>query len=185
MRYVTVSYWLTFVISLCLATLQVPRNYEQPNGEKLPLRLVRQPAKKGTKNPLSVIMNPGGPGSSGINQVVGSKFNGGEQYQNTIGDNFHIIGFDPRYVLRYGSCHNPDSHGTAVSASPRSTNAPTFRAALGKTHTSAKLAAKMPSSLAQIKHKSAQRLCISLISSALLSPHATSTLLLKRLVRTA
>lgn len=63
-------------------------------GEKLNLRLVRLPAAADTPNPKSIIVNPGGPGSSGIKDLIGSK--GG--YQAIFGDSFHIISFDPRGV---------------------------------------------------------------------------------------
>lgn len=76
------------------ATIQVPRDWTVPNSDKLDLRLVRYPAAKGTINATSIIMNPGGPGASGINQVR----DGGYGYQQIAGNNFHIIGFDPRYV---------------------------------------------------------------------------------------
>jgi hypothetical protein len=71
----------------------VPKDWTQPTtSEKFKLRLVRYPAAEGTTNPKSIIMNPGGPGDSGISMVV----DGGWSYQETVGESFHIIGFDPR-----------------------------------------------------------------------------------------
>lgn len=77
------------------ATLEVPVDWTNPTSStKLNLRLVRQPAAADTLNAKSIIMNPGGPGGSGIKMVV----DGGSVYQDTVGKGFHIIGFDPRYV---------------------------------------------------------------------------------------
>jgi pimeloyl-ACP methyl ester carboxylesterase len=81
--------------SLQCATLEVPLDWTKPTGgEKLKLRLVRQPAASGSVNAKSIIINPGGPGESGIKSVV----DGGSGYQDVVGDGFHIIGFDPRGV---------------------------------------------------------------------------------------
>lgn len=78
--------------ALQCAELEVPTDWTMPAGEKFKLRLVRNPAANGTKNAKSIIMNPGGPGESGVKMVVG----GGPNWQNRVGNNFHIVGFDPR-----------------------------------------------------------------------------------------
>jgi len=79
--------------TLQCATLEVPMDWTNPTaGEKLNLRLVRRPASNETENPKSIITNPGGPGASGINNLVEG------DYQSTFGDNFHFISFDPRGV---------------------------------------------------------------------------------------
>ncbi|KAH8732206.1 hypothetical protein GQ44DRAFT_754759 [Phaeosphaeriaceae sp. PMI808] len=88
-------------------TLEVPLDWTTPtSGQKLKLRLVRQPAAGNAKNAKSIIsksvlvmateekLNPGGPGESGIKSVV----DGGTSYHDVIGTGYHIIGFDPRGV---------------------------------------------------------------------------------------
>jgi hypothetical protein len=81
--------------ALQCATLQVPLDWTNPaSSTKLNLRLVRQPAAANAPNAKSIIMNPGGPGESGIKMVVDR----GSVYQDTVGNGFHIVGFDPRYV---------------------------------------------------------------------------------------
>ncbi|KAJ4329878.1 hypothetical protein N0V87_010490 [Didymella glomerata] len=81
--------------TLQCATIQVPKDWKNDSGPKMPLHLVRQPAKtKSSRGERSVIVNPGGPGASGIQTVV----EGGESYQVTFGDDLHIVGFDPRGV---------------------------------------------------------------------------------------
>ncbi|KAF3034363.1 hypothetical protein E8E11_001306 [Didymella keratinophila] len=77
------------------ATIMVPKDWKDPASMEMKLRLVRHPAA--SENALgdrSVIINPGGPGASGIETVI----DGGSMYQGVIGDDFHIIGFDPRGV---------------------------------------------------------------------------------------
>ncbi|KAH7070311.1 hypothetical protein FB567DRAFT_613153 [Paraphoma chrysanthemicola] len=82
-----------FNADLECSTLEVPADWTNPSsGEKIKLRLVRQPADN--PNAKSIIVNPGGPGESGIKTVV----DGGTGYQAVVGTGFHIIGFDPRGV---------------------------------------------------------------------------------------
>ncbi|KAL5119967.1 hypothetical protein ACEQ8H_002065 [Pleosporales sp. CAS-2024a] len=93
------------------ATLQVPADWKDPAGKKLDLHLVRQPAAGDATNAKSIIINPGGPGASGIQTVV----DGGSGYQATVGDNFHIVSFDPRGVgltTPYTCAENPGDSGS-------------------------------------------------------------------------
>lgn len=73
--------------------LAVPLDYSSPNGPEnsLVLDLIKVEA---TKQPFkgSVIMNPGGPGVSGVEEV--SKF--GPMYESVFGGHFDVIGFDAR-----------------------------------------------------------------------------------------
>jgi hypothetical protein len=74
------------------ATLPVPLDYTDLNsGGHIALQLVKVEA---TKQPFkgSVIMNPGGPGNSGVEEV--SKY--GPTYRDVFGGNFDVIGFDAR-----------------------------------------------------------------------------------------
>lgn len=92
------------------ATIEVPLDWTTPNGnEKLKLRLVRQPAAAKTPNAKSIIINPGGPGESGIKSIV----DGGSGYQDIVGDGFHIIGFDPRGVGLTTPYTCPEAEGDA------------------------------------------------------------------------
>lgn len=76
------------------ALLQVPLDYEDPEGETAQIALLRVPAT-GEERTGSVVTNPGGPGFSGTSFAV------------TLADlwadgpitlNFDIVGFDPRGV---------------------------------------------------------------------------------------
>lgn len=80
--------------SLQCSTLEVPMDYANWSGDVLKLRLVRVPAKTPGPNSKSIIYNPGGPGSSGIEGIVDKA--GGVNLQELAGSDFHIVSFDPR-----------------------------------------------------------------------------------------
>src|SRR5690606_2038837 len=50
------------------ATLEVPLDYDDPDGKTIELALVRVPAKSDREG--AVLTNPGGPGGSGVDFVV-------------------------------------------------------------------------------------------------------------------
>lgn len=74
-------------------------DYSNPTGSALKLRLVRVPASEPNSKTKSIIFNPGGPGSSGIESIIDNA--GGLTTQELAGKNFHIVSFDPRYNLIY------------------------------------------------------------------------------------
>lgn len=77
------------------ATLDVPLDYAQPDGETITLALVRIPASSTREG--AVLYNPGGPGGSGFEYVA----RGGQRYVDTLGlESFDFVGFDPRGVDR-------------------------------------------------------------------------------------
>ena len=74
------------------ATLEVPLDYTNPkNGRTVDLQLVKVEANK---EPIkgSIIMNPGGPGVSGVEEVSKK----GPMYRDVFGGQFNVIGFDAR-----------------------------------------------------------------------------------------
>lgn len=74
------------------ATLKVPLDYTNPkDGETLDLQLIKVNATQGPWKG-SVIFNPGGPGSSGVEEVAQQ----GPLYVETLGGQYDIIGFDAR-----------------------------------------------------------------------------------------
>ena len=79
------------------AELEVPLDYEKPDGTKISIALVRIPADKEYDYQGILLTNPGGPGGSGFDFLVSS----GEELQNEVGlYSFDLIGFDPRGVDR-------------------------------------------------------------------------------------
>ena len=74
---------------------QVPFDYENPEGDKFSIALLKVPANVSTSDTAyrgSVLINPGGPGGSGVDIVLEL----GREAQTIIGTSFDVIGFDPR-----------------------------------------------------------------------------------------
>lgn len=76
--------------------LTVPIDYAKPADGTIQLALLRVPARDGSQRIGSLVVNPGGPGGSGVDyakaadQIVG----------NEVRRRFDIVGFDPRGVGR-------------------------------------------------------------------------------------
>lgn len=74
------------------AQVFAPLDWDEPEGERITLALVRQPALSGTSQG-SLFVNPGGPGAPGMSYIRdGIDGAVGEALQQ----NFDIIGWDPR-----------------------------------------------------------------------------------------
>ncbi|KAJ3145398.1 hypothetical protein HDU86_000919 [Geranomyces michiganensis] len=78
---------------LC-GSLAVPLDHALPNGERINIGMKKLPVAKGTKRLGSLLINPGGPGGSGMELVDRA----GEKMSTVIGGTYDIIGFDPRGV---------------------------------------------------------------------------------------
>jgi pimeloyl-ACP methyl ester carboxylesterase len=78
---------------LC-GSAEVPLDYNAPEGEKLTLALIKLPATTSTGKIGSLFYNPGGPGNSGIDFVLGI----GSSLPLEIREHFDVIGFDPRGI---------------------------------------------------------------------------------------
>lgn len=77
------------------ATAHLPLDYDSLNGHKIAVELVRLPAT-GEKIG-SLFLNPGGPGGSGIDFVLGA---GPELFTPEVRAAYDLVGFDPRGVDR-------------------------------------------------------------------------------------
>ncbi len=94
-------------------TLVVPLDYADPNGPTIPIAVARHPAEDPAARIGSLVIDPGGPGVSGIDDMA-----------NELGvltpqllDDFDIVMFDPRGVER--------SDPVSCGASGASASAPT------------------------------------------------------------
>ncbi|KAF8890364.1 hypothetical protein BD779DRAFT_1610817 [Infundibulicybe gibba] len=79
------------------ARLIVPRDYSNLQGATIAIALVRLPSSvhvESSEYRGPVLINPGGPGGSGVDFVVGS----GESISHILGPQFDVVGFDPRGV---------------------------------------------------------------------------------------
>lgn len=78
--------------------LDVPLDYDKPEGEQISLSLVRIPA---TAEPRlgSLFLNPGGPGGSGVEFAL--FFGPFAQFiWGPVANQYDIVGFDPRGIMR-------------------------------------------------------------------------------------
>lgn len=78
---------------LC-ADIEVPADWSNPSGERLKLAIAYRKADNETALG-SVIFNPGGPGSSGVDWIKNSATQIGT---TNLRANFNLVGFDPRGV---------------------------------------------------------------------------------------
>jgi pimeloyl-ACP methyl ester carboxylesterase len=83
------------------ATLAVPRDWAKPGDQTYEVALLRVRSQKQANRVGSLLINPGGPGASGIDQAVYMSF--GQSLGGLPADimnRFDVIGFDPRGVDR-------------------------------------------------------------------------------------
>jgi pimeloyl-ACP methyl ester carboxylesterase len=78
-------------------TVQVPLDYDNPNGTTISLAVVRLPASDPAHRIGSLFLNPGGPGGSGVDYTV---FAGPALYTAEVRAKFDLVGFDPRGTNR-------------------------------------------------------------------------------------
>jgi pimeloyl-ACP methyl ester carboxylesterase len=79
------------------ASVQVPLDYDQPNGPSISIALARLPATDPAHRIGSLFLNPGGPGGSGVDYV---HFAGPSLYTGEVRARFDLVGFDPRGIAR-------------------------------------------------------------------------------------
>ncbi len=75
-------------------------SYEDPKdymGEWVAIPLIKLLANNPNEKKGSIVFNPGGPGNSGIDFILGS---GESIYGESVRNNFDYIGFDPRGIAR-------------------------------------------------------------------------------------
>ncbi|NUR84344.1 MAG: alpha/beta fold hydrolase [Nonomuraea sp.] len=75
------------------ADLKVPIDYGKPNGARINLRVIRLKAS-GKSRIGSIVLNPGGPGGSGVDYARSAK----QVVSAAIRERFDVVGFDPRGV---------------------------------------------------------------------------------------
>ncbi|MEV4381840.1 alpha/beta hydrolase [Streptosporangium sp. NPDC049644] len=74
------------------AKLAVPLDHSKPDGEKIELSVIRLPASG--KRIGSILLNPGGPGASGVQYARSAR----TAVSEAVRERFDVVGFDPRGV---------------------------------------------------------------------------------------
>ncbi|HKS43744.1 MAG TPA: alpha/beta hydrolase [Amycolatopsis sp.] len=77
------------------ARLTVPVDYAKPAGDTITLGLLRRKAGDPASRIGALVVNPGGPGASGMVAAAGLA---GRTAQTDLGRRFDLVGFDPRGV---------------------------------------------------------------------------------------
>ncbi|GLW28670.1 proteinase [Actinoplanes regularis] len=104
------------------ATVAVPRDWSQPkNGQTYDISMIRVHSKSQRNRIGSLLLNPGGPGGSGIDLAVYLSFGqslGG--LPKEITDRFDLVGFDPRGVGRSSplKCISDSDQDASFAADP-------------------------------------------------------------------
>ena len=98
--------WKTCGALQC-AGLAVPRDYADPNGPTLTLALARKPARTPAARIGSLLINPGGPGNSGVSDLPGEL----RSLTTTLQNRFDIVSWDPRGIQRSAPvrCSDPNA----------------------------------------------------------------------------
>lgn len=75
------------------ATITVPLDWSDPDGETIHVGLARRKAKDPERRLGSILMDPGGPGGSGVSAVMAL-----DLFTPAVTERFDVIGFDPRGI---------------------------------------------------------------------------------------
>ena len=76
------------------ARLLVPFDYARPAGRRFSLPVVRLAAGEESRRIAALVVNPGGPGGSGVQYALGAR----SEFPAAVLARFDIVGFDPRGV---------------------------------------------------------------------------------------
>ncbi|MFI6483631.1 alpha/beta hydrolase [Nonomuraea sp. NPDC050663] len=76
-------------------TVEVPVDWARPHGPTLQVALARRKATRPDARIASLVINPGGPGGSGVDTVLA-----GGPFSTHLTERFDLVGFDPRGVGR-------------------------------------------------------------------------------------
>ena len=76
------------------ALLTVPLDYADPSGKTIKLAVLKVPAQDKSSRVGSLVVNPGGPGGSGVSYAAA----GSLQFGTPLSRTYDIVGFDPRGV---------------------------------------------------------------------------------------
>jgi pimeloyl-ACP methyl ester carboxylesterase len=115
--------WTPCGQDLQCGSVTVPVNYSRPQGATLKIAVERRPAAEPAQRIGSLVINPGGPGTSGIDDLPN------ELSVLTAGllDRFDIVSFDPRGVERSDpvECGPPPTTSTTTPGPTTTAPAPT------------------------------------------------------------
>src|SRR3954447_23492436 len=97
------------------ATVAAPLDYDRPRGAQIGLSLVRLPAADPAHRIGSLLVNPGGPGGSGVDFVREAA----KYFPAEVQARFDIVGFDPRGIDGSTPLLCFDSYADAMAVLPK------------------------------------------------------------------
>lgn len=100
----TLTWWSCFEDMQC-ASLPVPRDYRRPAAGMITIALARKRATEPQRRIGALLVNPGGPGASGIDYLAG--FGTGSE----LAKRFDLVSFDPRGIGQSGALSCLSVHG--------------------------------------------------------------------------
>lgn len=86
--------WISCGGPFLCTDLTVPIDYSNPGGERMQLSLVKYPATSTKKRLGSLLVNPGGPGASGVEYAYAAEY----IVSKEVLESYDLVGFDPRGV---------------------------------------------------------------------------------------
>ena len=106
--------WSACGDDLQCGTVTVPLDYARPTGRTIAIAVERHPADDPAQRIGSLVINPGGPGTSGIDDLPTEL----KVLTPQLLDRFDIVSFDPRGVQRSDpvECEPPPSASTTTTA---------------------------------------------------------------------
>jgi pimeloyl-ACP methyl ester carboxylesterase len=93
------------------AELAVPLDYDEPDGATITLAVARVGATNQDERIGSILLNPGGPGGSGV-QALPMQYTA---LPEVLQERFDIVGFDPRGIGESAPVHCFDSVAEVIS----------------------------------------------------------------------
>ncbi len=102
------------------STLHVPLDYTQPDGRQLELALTRRPALDPAQRIGVLVINPGGPGGSGVDSARAFS----AALPAEVRQRFDLVGFDPRGVGQSSPllCHDDIQRLAALEPAPNTSD---------------------------------------------------------------
>lgn len=96
------------------SSLPVPLDYANPNGPTISLALARIPARDPSRREGSILVDPGGPGISGVDEILTLP----HQLSDEVEARYDVVGWDRRAVARSSPlwCRTPDEMGDYARA---------------------------------------------------------------------
>ncbi len=123
--------WSTCYDNFECADLDVPIDYEKISTGTFKISVLRFAAQEQTKRIGSLIVNPGGPGASGVDYAYNAEY----IFSPDITDRYDIVGFDPRGVARSApiTCYNDQETDANYSSDSKPDSTAEFKQTIADT----------------------------------------------------